>query len=70
MASTEWVLHTIVQILRHSKKVQLCRFYFTVYKHTQFSVVLIFLSPASDHTAGEERRKEGAFTTASLLLGL
>lgn len=64
MTSTEWSLHTIMHLLRHCEEAQLCRFYFTVYKDTQFPVVPMFLSPASDHRAEGERRKEAAFTTA------
>lgn len=63
MTFSKWILPATVQLLRHYKEAQLC-IYFTVYRNTQFPVVPMFVSPASDHRAGGERRKEAAFTTA------
>lgn len=63
MTFSKWILPTTVQFLKHCKEAQLC-IYFPVHRNTQFPVVPMFVSPASDHRAGGERRKEAAFTTA------
>lgn len=64
MTSSKWILPATVQFLRHCKEAQLCVCFILLCIETHHFLWCQCLSPASDHRAGGERRKEAAFTTA------